>query len=229
MVEGILPNRATPPSALRAATSPSKLEEDQKGEIAVATEPKIDAYIAKAAPFAQPILSHLRALVHTTIPGLDEAMKWGMPHFLYKGKNLAGMAAFKAHAAFILHGEGRQGEGMGGYGKIASLEELPSDAVLKKAILAAKDRIDTEGTATKRKAAPKVPKAEIPTPDDLAAEFSRFQGARERFDAFAPSHRREYLEWIIEAKRPETRAKRIAQACEWIAEGKKRNWKYEDC
>ena len=196
----------------------------------MANDPKIDAYIAKAAPFAQPILNHLRALVHDTVAGLDEGLKWGMPHFLYKGKNLAGMAAFKAHTAFILHGEGRQGEGMGGYGKIASLEELPLLADLKQGILAAKDRIDSEGTAIKPKGAkPKAPKAEIAMPDDFASALAVMQGARERFDGWAPSHRREYLEWIVEAKRPETRAKRIAQACEWITEGKKRNWKYENC
>jgi uncharacterized protein YdeI (YjbR/CyaY-like superfamily) len=195
----------------------------------VAKDPKIDAYIAKAAPFAQPILTHLRALVHDTIEGLDEGLKWGMPHFIYKGKNLAGMAAFKAHTAFILHGEGRQGEGMGGYGKIASLAELPSDADLKQRILAAKARIDNEGTALKPKALPKATKPEIPTPDDLSAELARYPGARERFESWAPSHRREYLEWIVGAKRPETRAKRITQAGEWIGEGKKRNWKYDDC
>ena len=196
----------------------------------MANDPKIDAYIAKAAPFAQPILNHLRAVVHDTVAGLDEGLKWGMPHFLYKGKNLAGMAAFKAHTAFILHGEGRQGEGMGGYGKIASLEELPPLADLKQGILAAKDRIDSEGTAIKPKAAkPKAPKAEIAMPDDFASALAAMQGARERFDGWAPSHRREYLEWIVDAKRPETRAKRIAQACEWITEGKKRNWKYENC
>lgn len=111
----------------------------------VAQDLKTDAYIAKAAPFAQPILNHLRALVHDTVAGLDEALKWGMPHFIYKGKNLAGIAAFKAHAAFILHGEDRQGEGMGSYGKIASRDDLPSDAVLREKILAAKARIDAEG------------------------------------------------------------------------------------
>ena len=196
----------------------------------MANDPKTDAYIAKAAPFAQPILNHLRALVHDTVAGLDEGLKWGMPHFIYKGKNLAGMAAFKAHVAFILHGEGRQGEGMGGYGKIASLDELPSEGDLRAGILAAKARIDSEGTALKPKAAkPKAPKPEIAMPDDLATELARHPGARERFDGWAPSHRREYLEWIVDAKRPETRAKRITQAGAWIGEGKKRNWKYEDC
>ncbi len=193
------------------------------------TDPRIDAYMAKAAPFARPILTHLRQLVHATIPDLVETIKWGMPHFLYAGKILAGFAAFKAHAAFVIHGDGRQGDAMGQYGKIAALSDLPSAADLAVKLLEAKARIDTAGTALKSKAAPKVPKADIAMPEDFAAELARSQGARARFDGFAPSHRREYLEWVNEAKRPETRAKRIAQASEWISEGKKRNWKYEDC
>lgn len=195
----------------------------------MAIDPKIDAYIDKSAAFAQPILRHIRALVHDAIPGLDEAMKWGMPHFLYKGKNLAGMAAFKAHCTMMIHGDGRQGDAMGQFGKIAALSDLPNKADLAAKLGGAAARIDQAGTALKPKTATKAPKAEIAMPDDLAAELARLQGARERFDAFAPSHRREYLEWIVEAKRPETRAKRIAQAGEWIAEGKKRNWKYEGC
>lgn len=195
----------------------------------MAQDPRIDAYIAKAAPFTQPILNHVRALVHKTIPGLEEALKWSTPHFVYRGKNLAGFAAFKAHAAVMIHGDGRQGDAMGQYGKVASLADLPPDTELATKLLEAKARIDRAGTALKPKAAPKSPKAEIPLPDDLAAELARFQGARERWDTFAPSHRREYLEWLVEAKRSETRAKRMAQAAEWVADGKKRNWKYEGC
>lgn len=195
----------------------------------MAKDPAVDAYIAKAAPFAQPILTHLRALVHETVADLGEGLKWGMPHFLYKGKNLAGMAAFKAHSAFILHGEGRQGEGMGSYGKIASKADMPSDADLRAGILAAKARIDTEGTALKPKSAPRAPKPEIPMPEDFAAALAALQGARGRFDAFPPGAQRDYLKWITTAKAEATRAKRIAEACEWIAEGKKRNWKYQDC
>jgi uncharacterized protein YdeI (YjbR/CyaY-like superfamily) len=187
-------------------------------------DPRIDAYIAKSAPFAQPILSHLRALIHTTVDGLDETIKWGMPHFVYRGKNLAGIAAFKAHAALVLHGEGRQGEGMGGYGKIASREELPSDGELTTAILAAKAQIETGGGAPKPKPAPK---AEIAMQDDLAAALT--PAARAIFDNFPPGAQREYLDWIVDAKRPETRAKRVAQAAEWIAQGKRRNWKYMGC
>lgn len=193
------------------------------------SDPRIDAYVAKAAPFAPPILNHLRQLVHATVPDLVETIKWGMPHFVYAGKILAGFAAFKAHTAFVIHGDGRQGDAMGQYGKIAALSDLPNDADLAAKLLEAKARIDTAGTALKSRTAPKLPKAEIALPDDFATELAKLPGARERFHGFAPSHRREYLEWVIEAKRPETRAKRIAQASEWIAEGKKRNWKYEDC
>lgn len=195
----------------------------------MATDPRIDAYIAKAAPFAQPILTHLRQLVHATVPGLDEAIKWGMPHFVYKGKNLAGLAAFKAHTAFVIHGDGRQGDAMGQYGKIASMDDLPADADLAAKLLDASSRIDQDGTAIKTKPAPKAPKAEIAIPDDLAAALAAMQGVRERFEAFPPGARREYLEWIVSAKRPETRAKRIVTTCEQVAEGKKLNWKYENC
>ena len=195
----------------------------------MAQDPRIDAYIAKAAPFAQPILTHVRALVHATIPDLDETLKWSMPHFVYKGKNLAGFAAFKAHMAVMIHGDGRQGDAMGQYGKIAQMADLPADAELAAKLLDAKARIDTEGTALKPKTAPKVAKAEIVMPDDFAAALVAMQGVRERFDAMPPGARREYLEWITQSKREETRAKRIATAAEWIAEGKKRNWKYENC
>jgi uncharacterized protein YdeI (YjbR/CyaY-like superfamily) len=194
----------------------------------MSTDPRIDSYIAKAPEFAQPILTYLRDLVHKTVPDAGEDIKWGMPCLTYKGKNLAGMAAFKAHTSFGVHGDGRAIEGMGQYGKMSSMDDMPSDATIVTALLA-KDRIDSTGTALKIGSKPKVAKPEIPVPDDFAAELAKAQGARERFDSWAPSHRREYLEWIIEAKRPETRAKRIAEAGAWIAEGKKRNWKYENC
>jgi uncharacterized protein YdeI (YjbR/CyaY-like superfamily) len=109
------------------------------------------------------------------------------------------------------------------------MADIPSEAVIAKALRAAVQRIDITGTALKIGTKPKQPKPEIPVPDDFAIEMAKRPGARDKFDAFAPSHRREYLEWITEAKRPETRAKRIAEAGEWIAEGKKRNWKYENC
>ena len=193
------------------------------------TDPKIDAYIAKAAPFAQPILSHLRAAIHAALPGLDETIKWGMPHFTYKGKNLAGIAAFKAHCAFVIHGDGRQGDAMGQYGKIASLADVPGDAEIKAKLADAAARIDAAGTALKPKAALRVAKPELPIPPQFTAALEANPAAKATLEGFAPSHRREYVEWISEAKRPETRDKRIAQAVEMLSQGKKRNWKYEDC
>jgi len=192
------------------------------------TDPRIDAYMAKAAPFAQPILAHLRAVVHAALPEAEEAIKWGMPHFTVAGKNVAGMAAFKAHCTFMIHGDGRQGDAMGQFGKIASLADLPAEAELTAKLQQARERVNSEGTALK-KAAGKAPKAEIAMPDDFAAALGHRPRAKAVYDGFSPSARREYLEWVVEAKRAETRAKRIAQAVEWLAEGKKRNWKYENC
>jgi uncharacterized protein YdeI (YjbR/CyaY-like superfamily) len=139
------------------------------------------------------------------------------------------MAAFKAHCAFTVHGEGRGGtEGMGQHGKLTSLADIPPEAELAAKLKEAAGRIDTAGSAAPKRA-PAAPKAPIEMPADFAKALAAEPRAQAVFDAFAPSHRREYLEWIVEAKRDETRAKRIAQSAEWLAEGKKRNWKYEKC
>lgn len=191
---------------------------------------RIDDYIAKAAPFAQPILKHIRETIHASVPGLVESIKWSMPHFLHNGKNLAGMAAFKAHCAMMIHGDGRQGDAMGQYGKITTLSDLPGDNELRSKLVAARERIDAEGTALKKKPeGKKQSKAELPIPEEFIAALNAKPSAKAALEAFAPSHRREYVDWITEAKRPETRGKRIAQAVEWLSEGKKRNWKYENC
>jgi uncharacterized protein YdeI (YjbR/CyaY-like superfamily) len=195
----------------------------------LAQDPRIDAYIAKAAPFAQPILTHLRELVHAAVPRLEETIKWGMPHFVHNGKNLAGLAAFKAHTAFVIHGEGRQGDAMGQYGKIASLEDLPDAAELTAKLRAAAAAIDQAGSAPKRKSVAKAPKSAVPMPDDLAAALAATAGLRAIFDGFPPGAQREYLEWIVAAKRPETRARRIVTTCDQVAAGKKLNWRYEAC
>ncbi|MET0180895.1 MAG: YdeI/OmpD-associated family protein [Novosphingobium sp.] len=191
-------------------------------------DPRIDAVIARAQPFARPILERLRTLVHAAVPEAEETIKWSMPHFTVNGKILAGMAAFKAHAAFFVHGAGRQGgeEGMGSFGKIASLADLPSEAELLALLRKARDEI----AGGVRPAKPgKAPKAEIAMPDDFAAALSANAAAQASFDGFAPSYRREYLEWITTAKSLATRARRIEQALGWLADGKKRNWKYENC
>jgi len=191
-------------------------------------DPRIDAFIAKAQPFAQPILEHARALVHAAVPEAEETLKWSMPHFTINGKILAGMAAFKAHAAFFVHGAGRMGEGqgMGSFGKLTSVADLPPDGQLAALLSKARDEIVSGAKPAK---VAMTPKAEIPVPADLAAALAANPRAKATFDGFSPSCRREYLEWIVEAKREETRAKRLAQAIEWMAEGKKRHWKYESC
>lgn len=193
------------------------------------TDPRIDAYIVKAAPFAKPILIHFRALVRRALPEIEEGIKWGMPAFMIGGKNVAGMAAFKAHCAVMIHGEGRLGDnpGMGGYGKVTAKSDLPPDAELEAAVQAATRRVAVAGTATKK--AKKPPKPDIPMPDDFATALAAVPDAKASLESFPPSARREYLEWITEAKQAATRVKRIAQAVEWLAEGKKRNWKYENC
>lgn len=193
------------------------------------SDPRIDAYIANAAPFARAILTRLRGVVRAAVPEVEETIKWSMPHFVYRGKNIAGMAAFKAHCAFMIHGEGRQGSdraGMGSFGKIASLEDLPPDQALTEKLKAAARRIAAGGAAARVRDS-KPPKPEIPVPPDFAAALAGNPAARSTFDRFAPSHRREYLEWITGAKREGTRARRIAQALDWLAQGRKRNWQYE--
>ena len=196
----------------------------------MSTDPRIDDKIARAADFARPILEHFRALVHATLPEVEETIKWGMPHFTYKGKNVAGMAPFKAHCAITIAGVGRQGEGegMGSYGKVATLADLPADEELRTKLLEGKARVDAGGSAARRAPIPRTSqKPAIEMPDDFASALSRVPNAQAQFDKFSPSARWDYLDWITSSKREETRAKRIAEAVPWIAEGKRRNWKYE--
>ena len=159
-------------------------------------------------------------------------MKWSMPHFMHKGQMMVGMAAFKAHATLgfwrgkeVLGETGAERDAMGQFGRIESVEDLPPADVLEGLI-----RKAAELNEAGRKARPKKPpKPAAETPSDLARALAGNAAAQATFDAFPPSARRDYVEWVVEAKRPETRAKRVAQAVEWMAEGKRRNWKYESC
>jgi uncharacterized protein YdeI (YjbR/CyaY-like superfamily) len=187
---------------------------------------RIDAYIARSAEFARPILKHLRALVHEGCPDVEETMKWSAPHFDYKG-SLAGMAAFKAHCAFgfwkgslIVPGSV---EAMGQFGRITKVGDLPKDKILVSYVRKAA-KLNEDGVKVKRPL--KHPKKDIPMPADLAAALKKDLKARATFASFRPSHKREYLEWITEAKGEATRKKRLATAIEWMAEGKPRHWKY---
>ena len=196
-------------------------------------DPRIDAYIQRAAPFARPILAHARALVHQACPQVEETIKWGMPTFVHAGGILCGMAAFKQHASFgfwkhaLVVGEGEPRDGMGSYGKMLSLDDFPAKKIVLAHIRKAM-KLNEEGVKmpAARKAASKLPPE---MPEDLVAALNKDNAAKATFDAFPPSCRREYIEWIVEAKREETRAKRLAQTVEWLAEGKRRNWKYENC
>ena len=193
---------------------------------------RIDAYIARAPEFARPILEHLRATVHAACPDVQENLKWGMPAFEYHGL-LCSMAAFKQHTTFgfwkgklIVDSNGQDLESaMGQFGRIASVRDLPAKRVLagyvKKAMA-----LNEAGTTVKRVVKPK-PVLRMPT--DFKAALAQRRAALAAFEGFSPSAQRDYLEWVLEAKQAATRAKRIATAVGWIAEGKRRNWKYEKC
>jgi uncharacterized protein YdeI (YjbR/CyaY-like superfamily) len=194
---------------------------------------RIDAYIAKAAPFAKPVLKQIRAVVHAACPDVEETLKWGHPTFMHKGM-LCGMAAFKQHCALgfwksklILDAQGnRADESMGQFGRIFSVSDLPSRAILAGYIRKAA-RLNDEGVKVQKK--PKPEKAPPVASADLLAALKKNAKARATFERLAPGQKRDYIEWIEESKREETRKKRLATAVEWMAEGKKRNWKYENC
>ena len=193
-------------------------------------DPRVDAYSRKAAPFARPILTEIRETVHASCPDVDEAMKWSFPHFVYKGV-LCSMASFKAHAALgfwkgeLVLGRRRGAGAMGHFGRLTKLSDLPSRKTLagyvKKAVTL--NELGVKEPREPRTAAPKT----LKVPADLSAVLAKDRKARAGFDALSPSHKREYLEWITEAKADETRARRLAQAIAWMAEGKSRNWKHE--
>jgi hypothetical protein len=201
------------------------------------TDPRVDAYIDGAAPFARPVLRHLRALVHAGAPDAVETLKWGFPHFLLGDRILCSMAAFKAHCSFgfwhrgmerVLEADGLGGAaGMGSLGKIASLDGLPGDRAMRRYLKAAAGLIASDEPARPKPAGKTRPEPRVP--EDLAVMLARNPKASAVFAGFSPSHRREYVEWIAEAKRPETRAKRLATTLEWLEAGKSRNWKYAGC
>jgi uncharacterized protein YdeI (YjbR/CyaY-like superfamily) len=201
--------------------------------------PKVDAYIAKSPPFAQPILSHVRELAHKGCPDLEEAIKWGMPFFQLQGVILGHMAAFKQHCALgfwgpemhaILREDGLLSEnGMGSLGKVASLKDLPSD---KKLLSYYRQSAGFVASGQRTKSVVRPPKSPKPAPEiptELAAALKKNKAAAKVLAGFSASCQREYASWIAEAKRPETREKRIVTAMELIAEGKQRNWKYQNC
>lgn len=194
-------------------------------------DPLVDAYIAAAADFARPILTRLRTVVHAACPAVEETMKWGRPHFMYEGI-IGGMAAFKQHCAFgfrnrrLVAGEDAADDAaMAQLGRIASVAALPPDDVLAGYIRTAM-RLNELGTRSPTRSRPRAQR-DVEVPSALAAALAAHPVAAAAFERMPPSHRREYAEWVADAKREATRARRVATAVEWIAAGKGRNWKYE--
>jgi uncharacterized protein YdeI (YjbR/CyaY-like superfamily) len=203
---------------------------------------KVDAYIAKSQPFAQPIMEHLRNLVHKGCPEIEETIKWSRPFFQYRGVILCNMSAFKEHCSFGFWGEQIGAElraanvlqegGMGSLGRIAKVKDLPSDKQMLGWIQQAAEFVESGNYTSPiaaRRSVVKSQKPAIEVPAELITALQKNKRATAVFEAFSPSCRREYIEWIADAKRQETRDKRIATAIEWIAEGKQRNWKYQNC
>lgn len=199
------------------------------------TNPVIDNYIEKAEPFAQPILRHIREIVHEVCPEVKELIKWSFPHFDYKGSMFCSMASFKQHAVFgfwkasimadpdkILTTTGR--ESMGHLGKLISVDDLPSDEILKKYLREAM-RLNDEGIKLPEKSK-QADKKMLEAPLELIRALNENAAAKAHYDGFSNTNKREYIDWINEAKTEETKAKRLATTIEWLAEGKIRNWKY---
>jgi len=200
-----------------------------------ATDKRIDAYIAKSADFAKPILNHLRSLVHKACPDATETIKWGMPFFENSGSILCNMAAFKQHCSFGLWNapllkdpkgilQVKDKNAMGHFDRITSLKDLPADSVI---LAYLKEAASLNAQGVKKPVSKKEPKPELAVPAELAAALKKNKKAKATFDNFSPSGRREYIEWIVEAKTGATREKRLATTIEWLEEGKQRMWKYQ--
>jgi len=190
---------------------------------------RVDAYIASSPPFARPILTYLRDVVHAACPDVQETMKWSRPHFDYKGM-LCGMSSFKEHCAFgfwkgSLIVDNVAADGMGQFGRITSVKDLPAKRVLAGYVKQAM-KLNEEGVAAPRAVRSKVPKPVI-VPPELSAALAKKKKALAAFEAMSPSHRREYCEWIDEAKRAETKAARVERTIAQLLEGKSLNAKYE--
>lgn len=196
-------------------------------------DPRLDTYIAKSADFAKPIMNHLRKLVHTACPEVEEGMKWSFPHFMYKGAILCSMAAFENHCTFgfwrrdlrsSIKSDKNFEKAMGQFGRITKVSDLPNEKTIIKHIKEAM-KLQDSGVKPPVKAKPKE-KKELEIPDYFMATLKKNKRALATFENFNYSNKKEYVEWITEAKTEETRAKRLATAVEWMSEGRVRLWKY---
>jgi hypothetical protein len=197
-------------------------------------DPRVDAYIAKAADFARPILTHIRATVHAYCPDVAETMKWSMPFYEYQGGILCNMAAFKQHCAFgfwlgkLLAIDAASETAMGQFGRITAIKDLPTDKAFAKLIKQAM-KLHDAGAKLPDRAKPAAEKKILEVPPAFAAAVKKNRKASATFEAFSYSKKKDYVAWYTEAKSDATREKRLAQAIEWMAEGKARHWKYENC
>ena len=198
---------------------------------------RIDAYIAKSQPFAQPILKRLRELIHKGNPEVQETIKWGMPSFDYKGP-FCSFAAVKQHAVFGFWkyklskgpngylGEifNKGGTSMGNLGRMTGIKDLPPDKYVIDFVKQAKklndDNVKMPPRAVK-------PKKDLVVPSYFTASLKKNKKAFSHFENFSPSAKRDYVEWIADAKSDATRDSRMKLAVQWMSEGKRRNWKYE--
>jgi hypothetical protein len=198
-----------------------------------AKDPRVDAYIERSADFAQPILKHLRKLIHKASPKVSETVKWSMPAFEYKGL-VCGFAAFKQHCTFgfwkqsLMEKDAFPAEktAMGSFGRITSKKELPPDEVIIKLVRQAVE-LNEKGIKVAKK--PAAAKKELVVPDYLTKALKKNKDAQKTFENFPYSCKKEYVEWLTEAKTEPTREKRLATTIEWLSEGRRRNWKYENC
>ena len=196
-------------------------------------DPRVDAYIEKSADFAKPVLTHLRKLVHKASPKISETVKWGMPAFEYKGI-VCGIAAFKEHCTFGFwkhslldyNGFSTEKTAMGSFGRITSKKDLPSDDTIVKLVQQAVELNENGVKVAKPKPAAK---KELVVPNYLTDALKKNKAAQKTFENFPPGSKKEYVEWITEAKTEPTREKRLATTIEWLSEGRRRNWKYENC
>ncbi|CAN5429742.1 hypothetical protein BH10ACI2_BH10ACI2_14110 [soil metagenome] len=198
------------------------------------TDPFVDTYIEKSKDFAKPILNHIRALVHDACPDVVELKKWSFPHFDYKGM-MCSMASFNEHCAFGFWKQSliddaafpAEKTAMGSFGRLKSIADLPDDATMKRLILDAMKLNDDGITVVKAPISKE--KKDLVVPDILIEALSRDEAASTTFNSFPYSKKKDYVEWITEAKTDATREKRLATAIEWLAEGKPRHWKYQNC
>ena len=192
---------------------------------------RVDAYIAKAEDFAKPILKHLRKLIHEGCPEVEETIKWQFPSFMYKGI-LCGMAAFKQHCTFgfwkgdLFLGKEQQDGAMGSFGRLTKVSDLPKDSVMLGYV---KEAVRINDAGVKRPRPARSAKKELVIPNYFQQAVRKNRKALETFENFSYSHKKEYVEWVTEAKRDETREQRLAMTIQWLAQGRSRNWKYENC